>query len=150
VGAAIASSHKAGQQGEAAIVGPNLGGSLLEDGCDELERRRGAVVKHTPVTFLSQIPSDEEDRGVETLSERLWYVLPCRHPPPKQAGVMLRWGGDGSHGREQAGPDLPGVDTGAQQVVACLIHMVVEGAGRVGLKAMPLSTLGGTVEKCFS
>jgi hypothetical protein len=35
-------------------------------------------------------------------------------------------------------------------VVACLVHMVTEGAGRVGLKAMPLLTLGGPVEKCFS
>jgi hypothetical protein len=60
-----------------------------------------------------------------------------------QVGKRLRWGGDGGHGREQAGPDLPGVDAGAQQVVVCLVHLVAEGAGRVRLKAMPLSTLGG-------
>jgi hypothetical protein len=34
---------------------------------------------------------------------------------------MLRWGGNGGHGREQAGPDLPGVDVGAQQGNANLI-----------------------------
>jgi hypothetical protein len=72
----------------------------------------------------------------------------CRHPPPKQAGVILRWGGDGGHGHEQAGPDLPGIDAGAQQVVVCLVHLVAEGAGRVRLKAMTLLTLGGPETPC--
>jgi hypothetical protein len=68
-------------------------------------------------------------------------------PPLKQSGVLVRRGRWGSHGSEQPGPNLPGVNARAKKVADGFALLITERTGVVLLEAMPQPSTSGHAKR---